>query len=608
MVRTQVANEQTPLTDATRQKPSLELAMTRSRLRLLRSPEGTPWSLWGITAPFASFALLGAGPAAQVRIAGECVYLFAFLCAFGFPLYVWNYRPEHSLEANTAAGWGDLRWGQALLDFAISTTFILFIMYNQFRLLDGSVYKTVQDRLRLPDVPDGLRVRQVVSNVKEAVERTLPDRGSTFMPTSKISHEYADELHKIDDVGLMLHDSHLVEACSIVLSGWGRGKRLPTSALSDLTTVTGARPVMAVQAARCLDLEIACEKLESIHTQLTDARDRAQPTAASVAKLTAAHAEAAARVEQLRVRGEGAGGAPLEDDLLDFAFITFGTSEQRARAVEQAHVLRWRLGRRGSDNETDGVTVMGAPNPGDVAWRNLEATRRQRFCSNAFHLLVMLPAAVFVGVMFSFFCVLTPLLHAGPLEFDPWSTYPLRFCYFLAIVTIYGLLLQILLQPLFQSFIGNGLFGQPALRITCNSYTAMHAKVPQALPTPLTRTAPLPAATRHSPPSLRASLCTTPPAPPPRPTPHTRARLLHAGWLVLATLSLSLSLSLSLTLTQVGSYWLLVELIILSAIFGFYCLFTIGDEDDTNGTFKGKEFAYAMTRRAHTPPFQQGHP
>ena len=491
MVRTQVANEQTPLTDATRQKPSLELAMTRSRLRLLRSPEGTPWSLWGITAPFASFALLGAGPAAQVRIAGECVYLFAFLCVFGFPLYLWNYRPEHSLEANTAAGWGDLRWGQALLDFAISTTFVLFIMYNQFRLLDGSVYKTVKDRLSLPDVPDGLRVRQVVSNVKEAVERTLPDagpdRGSTFMPTSKISREYADELHKIDDVGLMLHDSHLVEACSIVLSGWGRGKRLPTSALKDLTTVTGAPPVMAVQAARCLDLEIACEKLESISIRLADARDRAQPTPASVTKLTAAHAEAAARVEQLRVRGDGAGGdgagagAPLEDDLLDFAFITFGTSEQRARAVGQAHVLRWRLGRRGSDNETDGVTVMGAPNPGDVAWRNLEATRRQRTCSNAFHLLVMFPAAILIGVMFSFFCVLTPLLHAGPMEFDPWSTYPRRFGYFLAIVTIYGLLLQVLLQPLFQSFIGNGFFGNANLRITCNSYTAMHAKVTPTL-------------------------------------------------------------------------------------------------------------------------------
>jgi NAD/NADP transhydrogenase beta subunit len=60
-------------------------------------------------------------------------------------------------------------------------------------------------------------------------------------------------------------------------------------------------------------------------------------------------------------------------------------------------------------------------------------------------------------------------------------------------------------------------------------------------------------------------------------------------------LALALTLALTLTRTQVGTYWLLVELIILSAIFGFYCFFTIGDEDDTNGTFEGKEFAYAMT-------------
>ena len=82
-----------------------------------------------------------------------------------------------------------------------------------------------------------------------------------------------------------------------------------------------------------------------------------------------------------------------------------------------------------------------------------------------------------IGVAFSFFCVLTPLLHASPTEFVPWSTYPRRFCYFLMIVTMYGILLQILLQPLFQSFIGNGFLGKPWLRVTCNSYTAMHAKV-----------------------------------------------------------------------------------------------------------------------------------
>ena len=56
------------------------------------------------------------------------------------------------------------------------------------------------------------------------------------------------------------------------------------------------------------------------------------------------------------------------------------------------------MGRHGTDDDSDGVTVMGAPNPGDVAWRNLEATPRERTCSNAFHLFVMLPAAVRIGV------------------------------------------------------------------------------------------------------------------------------------------------------------------------------------------------------------------
>ena len=61
-------------------------------------------------------------------------------------------------------------------------------------------------------------------------------------------------------------------------------------------------------------------------------------------------------------------------------------------------MICYRMGRHGTDDDSDGVTVMGAPNPGDVAWRNLEATPRERTCSNAFHLFVMLPAAVRIGV------------------------------------------------------------------------------------------------------------------------------------------------------------------------------------------------------------------
>ena len=116
--------------------------------------------------------------------------------------------------------------------------------------------------------------------------------------------------------------------------------------------------------------------------------------------------------------------------------------------------------------------------------------------------------------------VLSPLLGASPTQLYPLDTYWLRFGYFVAITTVYAICLQSLIQPLFMGFIGRGFFGRPSLRITSNTYTAMHAKV--------------------------------------------------------------------------GMFWLLVELVILSAIFGFYCLLTIGDEDDDNGSYLGKEFAYDL--------------
>ena len=116
--------------------------------------------------------------------------------------------------------------------------------------------------------------------------------------------------------------------------------------------------------------------------------------------------------------------------------------------------------------------------------------------------------------------MLSPLLGASPTQLYPLDTYWLRFGYFVAITTVYAICLQSLIQPLFMGFIGRGFFGRPSLRITSNTYTAMHAKV--------------------------------------------------------------------------GMFWLLVELVILSAIFGFYCLLTIGDEDDDNGSYLGKEFAYDL--------------
>ena len=537
--------EKTPLTSSSGvnpAKPSLELAMTRSRLRLLRTPQNTPWSAWGLVAPFENFELLGAGAAAQVRIAGQCFYLMCFLCLFALPLMSWDGRVGFEMEQGTAAGWGELRWGQVMLDAAISTTFLAFIAYHQYRLMDT--------RPRKSDLED--KAHAAVTKAVGGLDGNR-QRGSACLPTSKISPEFAAEVDAIPDVGPTLRDGHLVEACSVVVSGWGRGVPLPEVVLDELTSVAGAAPVRAVQAARCLALELESEKLDHLTVALAEARGAAAAAAAKrgasaerIAKATAKAAAleaqrgaCAARAEVLLTRR---GGLDLpsctDDDLLDHAFVTFGTSEARARIVAQADAIAARLAARGvgggeaaarpqPHHHQRMVVVVGAPNPGDVAWRNLEATAQERYRSSVFFLLFMYPMAVVLGTLFSFFCVVTPLLNASPFAFHPTETYWLRFGYFLAIVSIYAITLQSLIQPLFASFLGKGFFGVPALRITSNTYTCMHAKV--------------------------------------------------------------------------GGFWLLVELVILSSIYGFYVFLTVGDDDDDNGLYVGKEFAYHMTEKLGTP-------
>ena len=52
------------------------------------------------------------------------------------------------------------------------------------------------------------------------------------------------------------------------------------------------------------------------------------------------------------------------------------------------------------------------------------------------------PAAVVLGSVFGFFCVLSPLLNASPLLFEPLDTYLLRLGYFLVIILVFILALQ----------------------------------------------------------------------------------------------------------------------------------------------------------------------
>ena len=52
-----------------------------------------------------------------------------------------------------------------------------------------------------------------------------------------------------------------------------------------------------------------------------------------------------------------------------------------------------------------GCTLVAAPHPGDIAWRNLEATEAERRHANRFFMGFMYPTALLLGVTFGFFCV-----------------------------------------------------------------------------------------------------------------------------------------------------------------------------------------------------------
>ena len=188
-----------------------------------------------------------------------------------------------------------------------------------------------------------------------------------------------------------------------------------------------------------------------------------------MAALEAAHSAAAAKVQSLDVRdsaiaaeaaakpglaprvaawfgggGNVAASAPPSDDLLDFAFVTFYNSELKDEVLKHASELGAKLG----------CTIVAAPHPGDVAWRNLEATDEERRKSSFFFMCFMVPAALLISTTFSFFCTLIPLLNASPILFEPWDTYLVRLGYFAVISIIFAVSLNSLLQPLFAAFVG----------------------------------------------------------------------------------------------------------------------------------------------------------
>ena len=62
----------------------------------------------------------------------------------------------------------------------------------------------------------------------------------------------AAEKLSIESVGPALESSYAVEACSLVVHGWGRGSRLPLPIFDAVVGAAGGSPVHVVQPSFCL--------------------------------------------------------------------------------------------------------------------------------------------------------------------------------------------------------------------------------------------------------------------------------------------------------------------------------------------------------------------
>tara|TARA_B110001452_G_scaffold84139_1_gene68793 strand:+ start:77 stop:1051 length:975 start_codon:yes stop_codon:yes gene_type:complete len=307
-----------------------------------------------------------------------------------------------------------------LLDVALSTSFMAFVMYNQYRLMSTASRASSKGEAMLQRT-----ITDAFKSVDESVEKTetfnaenpgcCGDCVRAFCPSDTIRDKFADEPAKFENVGRRLKHAHLVEACSVALSGFGRGAPLPAAALEELTEAAGAKPSLAVQAGFCLERELEAEKHLELSTHLAEAQGR-QALGGDVAlkpdkmaALEAEHAACTARLAALSVDaalakkgGKEAAAAEREKaPLLDHAFVTFSSSAQREKVLAQAGAIEARLAARGMP----GCTLVAAPHPGDIAWRNLEATEAERRHANRFFMGFMYPTALLLGVTFGFFCV-----------------------------------------------------------------------------------------------------------------------------------------------------------------------------------------------------------
>ena len=506
-----MATEATPLVEA---GPSLTLAMLRARLRLVRNPETDElFPFLGLVAPHSAFRALGMGCALHVKILGYCFYVAVIVTLLSFTVVLFPVDPSRDLEAGTAGAWMVLTYGHVAFDACLVCLFGAFILFIGYLLVDPYTFEEQSVLRKLAEFEERLLTylagaeREGQKKLQASIEaaaggseklgaalernaalaRKLEKLGVRIGVSSQVPQAMVGEKRAIPSVGPVLEDAVRVEGCSLVVKGWGRGVQLPSEVYEAIVRVAGAEPTYAVQPTECVRYDEARAEASAARAKLEDAQtaERKQSNEGTAAAVAACKAE----VDVTAANEESALQACM-GKLLDYAFLTFQTSEQKS-AVLLAAKDGTLLAQAGGDlaessqpldfgGVESAVSVHPAPNPRDVIWRSLEATDGERAYSHVVFTLSMVAIAVLFSAVMAMALTLgallqcnSPFLGISDLLTDGDSQ---RLSYFLIMFGIVFTSVQLMIQPIFCVYADRGLFCNPRLRLMTCTYTSLFAK------------------------------------------------------------------------------------------------------------------------------------
>ena len=473
--------ESTPLVgEEAPPRSSWLLGLTRAQLRLVRSKErGEPYGCLGLFAPRRAFDTLGQGSACHVRILLDCLYLSVPCVALGYPLLCMHQDAARVEESGTAAAWTTLDFGQVGCDLGLVALFLAFFHYIGIYLMNiehdviHKAFIPTEEAVRHALVSQGKKLEESLREASrrepkeeeaEEAEEGKEQRGSKqaeggvgspkagskqqimeltqkFFLAQVESQIFEKESKGLRDPGEALEASYAVEGCSVVISGWGRGLVFPSAIMDAVVAAAGAQPVYAVQPTECFQYDEARRK--------SAVGDR---TASGLLKW------------------QERAGLKIKAQLLDYAFLTFASSEEKSRVLLAAKAKTLL-----PPEHQETCSVQPGPNPLDVIWRSLEATDAERRWSNRGFMVVMtLLALVFSAIMA--LALTVGALLASNTPFTVLSGDFKRFGYFCVMFGCVIVSVQMLVQPLFCVYDDKGLFCQPSLRLRSCTYTALFAK------------------------------------------------------------------------------------------------------------------------------------